>query len=148
MCRIFGARVPGVLFLVPLAICAITIFMNLENTVCVYIKDIEVKVRIGLYAWERKPQRIRVSVELYTDAAAYLADPQNKFIDYDIIHERVLTWPGRAHIDLIESFAAELIDLCFTFENVIAARVNISKPDIFDGTATPGIEIFMKRPGR
>lgn len=120
--------------------------MDLENTACIYIKDIEVKVRVGLYAWERKPQRLKVSVELYADAVSYIKNHQKKFIDYDIIHERILTWAGRDHTDLIESFAQELIDLCFTFENVVAAKVDISKPDIFDNPGSPGIKIFMKRP--
>ncbi|MCC7305790.1 MAG: dihydroneopterin aldolase [Alphaproteobacteria bacterium] len=116
-----------------------------DSYACIYLRDMEVKVRVGLHPWERKPQRLRITVELYTDPAAYLKSPEKNFLDYDKIRKAVMEWPGRPHIDLIETFVKELLDLSFSFKTVDAARVAVSKPDIFPESQGPGVEVFMRK---
>nr|AIA10531.1 dihydroneopterin aldolase [uncultured bacterium] len=116
-----------------------------ESHICIYLREIAVDVRIGLHASEAKPQRVLVTVELYADPS-YLKDvTEETIIDYKRIHDAVMEWPGRDHVKLVETYARELLDLAFGFQKVEAARVSVTKADIFPKAAGAGVEIFMTR---
>lgn len=118
-----------------------------EGHACVFLRDMEVNIRIGLKPEERtRPQRVLVNVELYTDAVSYLSAPsEQSIIDYDRIRRAVNEWPERPHVDLLETYARELLDLAFGFESVTAARISISKPDIYPDVEAAGVEAFLTR---
>ena len=101
--------------------------------------------RIGLRTWEAKPQPLMVRAELYA-APDYLKTVTEKnIIDYERIYKAVTGWRGRAHVNLVETYVYELLDLAFAFNAVKAARVSIRKEKIFKDCAGPGVEVFMTR---
>ncbi len=117
-----------------------------ESHICIYARDINVNVRIGLYASEAKPQKLLVNVALYADAVSYLKNvADGNYIDYQKIHARVMEWPGRPHVKMIETYVQELLDLAFGFDQVLAARVSVTKADIFPKAQGAGVEAFMTR---
>ncbi|WP_293903988.1 dihydroneopterin aldolase [Phenylobacterium sp.] len=111
------------------------------------LEDVELLVRCGLHPWERhpeRPNRLKVSVRLYTTTAF---DPATNagYLDYDRIRDRLMSWPARPHVDLLESLLSELADFAFEDPRVEACRLKIFKPDIFNETAGAGVEWFRKR---
>lgn len=124
--------------------------MSMENNshVKIVIKDMVVDVRIGLYAHEKaggRSQRIIVNVELFLDKS-YLSDiTPETIMDYDTIHSAILGWSEAPHVLLIETYANDLLDICFTDDRVEAAKISITKPDIFDDVERAGVEVFMTR---
>lgn len=120
--------------------------MKKDSYVSVFVEDLTVNVCIGLKAWEQKPQRLTVTVALYADPVSYLSHVgEASIVDYDRIHRAISEWPARPHTNLIESYIRELLDLAFSFKNVEAADIKISKPDIYPDAADAGVEVFMKR---
>ena len=117
-----------------------------KSYIRVFVDELAVDVRIGLHPWEKKPQRLLVNVSLYGDPATYLSEANTKTIfDYDRIRNTVREWPGRAHTDLVETYARELIEVAFSFKKVEAALVSINKADVFPDAKGAGVEVFMTR---
>ena len=113
------------------------------------IKDLATEVRLGLHPWERhpeKPQRIVVNVELYAAPRATKYKDVSAVVDYDYIRVALKNWPRRKHTVFIETLLDELVKLCFKDKRVMAARVSIFKPDIYNEAAGAGVEIYKVRP--
>ena len=54
----------------------------------------------------------------------------------------ISAWPGRPHVDLLETLVEELVGVCFAAPAVQACRVSVVKPDIFNEVAAVGVEVF------
>lgn len=106
-------------------------------------------VRIGLHDHEKaggRSQRVIVNVELFADTKGYLSDARPEtIIDYDDIYNGIQAWSQNRHTELIETYLADLLSLCFDYQKVTAARVSITKPDIFENAERVGVEVFMTR---
>lgn len=120
--------------------------MDKQSHVSIFVKDMRVNVRIGLLDSEKlAPQALDVSVELMA-APAYLGQGAGgDIVDYAQVHDYVLDWEDRPHVEILESLASELLGFCFGFTPVIAVRISVSKPDIFDRAGQAGIGVFMRR---
>ncbi|MGB0720436.1 MAG: dihydroneopterin aldolase [Bdellovibrionales bacterium] len=120
-----------------------------SSYVKIIVKNMVVDVRIGLHAHERendRTQRVIVNVELFTDPKGYLDNPQpDTIIDYDYIYNAITAWAQKPHVLLIETYLGELVDLCFEHSKVEAARVSITKPDIFEEVEQVGVEVYASR---
>ena len=112
------------------------------------IRDLATEVRLGVHPWERhaeKPQRVLVNVELFADDIRPTAEGVSSVVDYDYIREAIRAWPTREHTVLIESLLEELVELGFRDARVMACRVSILKPDIYNEAAGAGVEIYRVR---
>lgn len=112
------------------------------------IRDLVTEVRLGLHPWERhpeKPQRIVVNVELFAAPRTTKYEHVSSVVDYDYIREALRKWPRRKHTVFIETLLDELVKLCFKDSRVMAARVSIFKPDIYNEAAGAGVEVFRLR---
>lgn len=115
----------------------------LRSHICVRLTGVQTEAHIGLHAWERHPER---PTRLLVDVEMLAPTPGTApMIDYDPIREALRAWPQRAHTDLLETLAEELVTLCFQHPNVAACRVRITKPDIFNEMDGAGIELFRVR---
>ncbi len=118
------------------------------DEVRIVVRDMVVELRIGIHPWERhQPQRVIVNVEMFAPAPAPHAWQElGDVLDYDRIRNRVKgEWPTRPHVDFLETYVEELLALCFEDGKCAAARVSITKPDIFPETAAVGVEVFRRR---
>ena len=118
-----------------------------QGYVSARVLGIETEVAIGLHPWERHPQRpnrLRVDVEMFvpaTDLAATAAG----IVDYDGVRDLVRGWRGRPHVEFLETLAEELLAECFRDGRVAAARVALTKTQIFPEAEGAGIEVFRRR---
>ena len=113
------------------------------------LKDIEISMRVGIAAIERKqlsPQRVIVNVEMFAKKLETPAATIEDCLNYHPVHEYVVTeWPGRPHTDLLETLAEDLLTQCFKDPRVEACRVSLQKPEIYADTGAAMVEFFRLR---
>ena len=113
----------------------------------------EVEAHVGLHPWERHPERptrLLVNVEMFAPLPGHLPgrladETQDTLVDYDRLRDAIRAWPGRPHTAFLETLAAELVDLAFSFPRVAACRVSVMKPDVFNDAAAAGVEATVHR---
>lgn len=113
------------------------------------VLGIETELAIGLHPWERhpeRPNRLRVDVEMFVPVDAVEASGSG-IVDYDPVRDLVRGWRGRPHVEFLETLAEEVLAECFRDPRVAAARVALTKTQIFPEAAGAGIEVFRRRPG-
>ncbi len=109
---------------------------------------LELELAIGIHPWERHPERpnkLRVDVEMFVPAASVSATGDG-IVDYDAVRNLTRAWRGRGHVEFLETLAEELLAECFRDSRVAAARVAITKTQIYPEAAGAGIEVFRPRP--
>ena len=118
-----------------------------EDHIVVALDEVCVNVSCGLHPWERHPERptrLMVSVRLYAPLVTPRA-ADAPIIDYDLVRKRIRALEDEGHIDLVETVADRITDSCFTDERVVACRLSIRKPDIYNETRGAGIDLFRTR---
>jgi len=94
------------------------------------ITGIEAFGRHGVLPAERRDgQRFTVDVVLSLDTApAAAADDLSRTVDYADLAQRLHDVVAGDPVDLIETLAHRLADLCLRFEPVVRVRVTVHKP--------------------
>ncbi len=109
------------------------------------IKDLTLLARIGIYPQEREPQRVRINaeVEILGDPRP-IGDDIAKVISYEDLIARIKDLIGAGHINLVETLAARIADICLDDPRALRALIRVEKLDIEPGAAV-GIEIERVR---
>ncbi len=113
------------------------------------LRDVVTEAHVGLHPWERHPERptrLVVNVEMFSRLEPGQSASSYPLLNYDPVRAALKAWPGRPHIDLLETLADELVSICFANPAVQACRVSVMKPDIFNEAAAAGVEISRSRP--
>ena len=112
---------------------------------CLLIKDLTLLARIGIYPQEREPQRVRINaeVEILGDPRP-IGDDIAKVISYEDLIARIKDLIGAGHINLVETLAARIADICLDDPRAVRALIRVEKLDIEPGAAV-GIEIERVR---
>jgi len=115
----------------------------LRQTRRVFVRDLEVMARVGVYDHEKLgPQRIIVSVDLMVEDHYHGAtDELLDVLDYGRIVAVIETIVRQRHVNLIETLAEQIAQNCLANKQVHAARIKIEKPDPFPDARSVGIEI-------
>ena len=115
---------------------------------CVSLNGLVLQLHIGIRDWERAPdrrQRVQVDVECYRPLSPRpesIAD----CMDYSRLYRYLTTdWPSRAHTDLLETLAHDLIVFVFEDTTIEMARVKLTKLDVYLDSAMPSFTITKKR---
>ena len=114
----------------------------------VMLRDLVTEAQVGLHPWERhreRPTRLVVNIEMFAALHGPAAEAAQDLIDYDPIRDELKAWPSRPHTDLLETLVDELVGLCFRHPAVLACRVSVMKPDIFNEAAAAGVEVYRRR---
>jgi dihydroneopterin aldolase len=116
----------------------------------VALEDVAVEIPVGIHAEELVPgasQRVLVTLELFRHRGRLTSNSVDACLDYAPLAAHLLTsWtPARRHTGLLEALAEELVELGLGDPRVEACRVVIRKPDIYDGRATPTVEVYRVR---
>lgn len=111
------------------------------------LSGLVVEAAVGIADWERVPGKRQ---RLYFDVAAYRADFGREetiadCFDYSALHAFLLGYERRAHIDLLETIVAEVMDFCFQDPAVVLAEASVAKPDVFNGRGAPSVAIRASR---
>ncbi|HQT85474.1 MAG: diguanylate cyclase [Acidiphilium sp. 37-64-53] len=123
-----------------------------------FIRDLVLDAAIGVYAHEHgRTQRIRINLDLaIEDQAArpggrHLSRPGvgrddlARVVDYEQIVIATRATVASGHVQLVETLAERLAELCLADARVIAARVTVEKLDVFPDAVSAGVEIERRR---
>ena len=109
----------------------------------VFVRDLELTARIGIYKHEKKePQRIRINLDLaVSEGAAPSEDKLSEVVCYENVVDGVRKIIADGHVNLVETLAERIADMCLEDPRVRIARVRVEKLDVFPDAASAGVEI-------
>ncbi len=113
----------------------------------VYLRDIELQARIGVYAWEQQiDQKLIMNLTLSCDcAAAARTDDLSLGVDYGAVLQRVQAHVAQARVKLLETLAEQIAQLILAEFPVQAVKVDVAKVFIFPQVARTGVVIERQR---
>jgi len=113
----------------------------------VFIRDLMLTALIGVYRHEKEnPQPIRINLDLAVkENLAANKDRLTEVVSYEDIADGVRKLVAIGHVNLVETLAQRIADMCFNHQRVQAVRVRIEKLAVFEDAASAGIEIERYR---
>ena len=109
----------------------------------VFIRDLTLTGLVGVYQHEKlNAQRIRINVDLAVKETPGIAkDRLADVVSYEDVANGIRNMFGNRHVNLVETLAENISDMCFNDKRVLSARVRIEKLDVFEDAASAGVEI-------
>lgn len=113
----------------------------------VFVRDLDVLCSIGIYDHERqKPQRVRINAELtVVPSIVQRAEDIDDVLNYETIIEGVEAITREGHIDLVETLADRIANLCLTDRRVQSVRITVEKLDVYKQAGSVGCAIERRR---
>jgi len=108
-----------------------------------FVRDLVLPCHIGVWAHEKgRAQRVRVSVEvdLDLDPPAH-GDTLANVLSYDAIVDGVRRLTGAGHINLVETLAEQIADLCLADPRARRVWARVEKIDVIAEASGVGFEI-------
>lgn len=108
-----------------------------------FVRDLVVASEIGVHAHEKgRRQRVRINLDLdVEEGAGPREDRITEVVDYEDIVVRLRKLVTADHVNLVETLAERIAQLCLTDRRVRRARVRVEKLDVFGDLASVGVEI-------
>jgi dihydroneopterin aldolase len=111
----------------------------------VVIRDLEFGAKIGIYTHERMDaQMIRINISLDV-GTEQITDRIEDVVSYETVCERVKAECAKGHVNLAETLAERIADLCLAFEGVHEAWVRLEKLHAIAEAAGVGCEVTKRR---
>ncbi len=109
----------------------------------VFIRDLILPCSIGVHRHEKDAeQRVRINLDLaVSEGDQPINDDLRNVICYEGLAGGIEEIVSRGHINLVETLAENIADMCLRDRRVQSARVRIEKLDILDGAESVGVEI-------
>jgi dihydroneopterin aldolase len=113
----------------------------------IFIKNLRVIGILGVHPYEqRKPQRIRVNVEVTTDIAeAAKNDDVKQTIDYSMLSKHIMKYMDINRFFTIEALIEALAQEILKFDRVEAVKLSIEKPNAVPEAESVGVEISRQK---
>jgi dihydroneopterin aldolase len=114
----------------------------------VFVRDLLLSAKIGLHQHERLAgQRIRVNLDLTVADNGPIDDDYDNVVCYGGLVMGVRQVVGAGHVNLAETLAERIADMCLADPRVLSARVRVEKLDVFPEATSVGVEIerFQRR---
>jgi dihydroneopterin aldolase len=113
----------------------------------IFVRDLVLMCRIGAYPEERlKTQRVRFNLDILVQAPQDpIGDDLAQVLSYDTVIADIRELTARGHINLVETLAAEIADICLADPRVAEVRVMVEKLDVEPAAAGVGVEIERRR---
>ena len=114
----------------------------------IFVRDLVVPWHIGIYDHEQNgPQRVRFNVDLLArEASEFDTDKYRQVVCYAAVVEQIRGLANEGHVNLVETLASRVADLCLADERVVEATVRTEKLDAIEGISSVGIEITRRKP--
>ncbi len=109
----------------------------------VFVRDLLLTCVIGVHAHEKRgPQRVRVNIDVgvYEGDTPH-GDQLENVLCYEQLVVRIRAIVADGHINLVETLAERIAEICLQSANTQSARVRVEKLDVFSDTASVGVEI-------
>lgn len=113
----------------------------------IIINKMALNMFIGVHDFEKEQkQKVLVSVEAtLTNDGHWQADELGNTLNYETLVNGISNIADRAHINLVETFAEEIAQLCLKDPRVNTVKVKVEKPDIFAFIGSVAVEILRNR---
>jgi dihydroneopterin aldolase len=109
----------------------------------VFIRDLIMECSIGIHSHEKDAhQRVRINLDLAVDERDQpVHDDINNVLCYEELADGVSDIIERGHVNLVETLAENIADMCLKDRRVLSARVRVEKLDILENAESVGVEI-------
>jgi dihydroneopterin aldolase len=109
----------------------------------VFIRDMVIDCSIGIYTHEKEhEQRVRINLDLAVGEGDHLInDDIRNVISYEDMAKGVEAIIAAGHINLVETLAENIAEMCLQDKRVFSARVRVEKLDIIASAESVGVEI-------
>lgn len=119
------------------------------RTMRVFIRDLILPCSIGIHQHERlAQQRVQINVELTCVEHPAINDDVDNVVCYATALMGIKAIVADGHINLVETLADRVADVCLADHRVLAAKVRIDKLDVFKEAFSVGVEIERARSDR
>ena len=109
-----------------------------------FVRNLIIDCAIGIHAHERG-RRQRVAIDVTLDIAnpdASHRDQIGEVVSYDDVVAGIRAIVAEGHINLVETLAARIADMCLAARRVARAPVRVTKLDVLGNGAVVGVEIM------
>ena len=113
----------------------------------VFVRDLMVNAQIGVHDHERNgAQRTRINIDLSVgEPERPGADRLSEVVCYETVVKGVQEIVGLGHVNLVETLAERIAQMCLQDRRVSTVRVRIEKLDAIPEASSVGIEIERSR---
>lgn len=113
----------------------------------IMINDLVRQAYIGVYDFEHgKTQPIKINMEIAIDTITdWEADRHENTVCYAAIVKKIDALIAEGHIQLVETFAEKIVQLCLENSKVQNVKIKLEKTEIIEGCGGVGVEIFRTR---
>ena len=111
------------------------------------IRDLVLPCRIGVHEHERHgTQRVRINVRArVTDDEGPIEDSIANVVSYETIVDGIRAIVAGGHINLVETLADRIVELCLANQRVRGVWVRVEKLDLYPDAAGVGVEVERSR---
>lgn len=109
----------------------------------VFVRDLIVECLIGVYRHERDgAQRVRINLDLTVfESPGPVDDKLANVLSYEDLIVKVRALAGAGHVNLVETLAERIAEMCLAEADVSTAKVRVEKLDVFADASSVGVEI-------
>jgi len=109
----------------------------------VLVRDLVLHCEIGVFRHERgMRQRVRINLDLTVRAEVVaVADDLRNVVCYDEIVSGIRRLAEGGHVNLVETLADRIAEMCLADARIRIARVRVEKLDVYPDIGSVGIEI-------
>lgn len=112
----------------------------------VYVNDLVLPVRIGVYDRERgAPQKVRFDVSVEVGPGRMPPAANDDYFSYEIIMDAIAEATSAGHVDLAETLAARIAATILHDSRAEWVTIKVEKLEVVRGTL--GIELVFDRKG-
>jgi len=110
----------------------------------IFVRDLVVASRIGAHRQERNGrQRVRINLDLLVvEDVRDLADRLENVLSYEHLVESAQALAGGPHVNLVETLAERLAEMCLADPRARTVLVRVEKLDVFIDAESVGVEIL------
>jgi len=112
-----------------------------------FIRDLVLSAYIGVHRHEKAGrQRVRLNVDLdVAEDAGATGDRLTDVVCYETMANRIRAATCSGHVNLVETLAERIAEICLSDPRVARAKVRIEKLDIFPDAVSAGVEIERRQ---
>jgi len=110
----------------------------------VFVRDLVLNAQIGVHAHEKLgSQRIRVNIDLAVMEGDIeeVGDQLANVVCYEQVVSGIRALVAAGHVNLVETLAEAIAELCLQDRRVRVTRVRVEKLDVFEDATSVGVEI-------
>lgn len=113
----------------------------------IFIHDLVVDMMIGVYDHEKiDKQPVRLNIEMTVlDHVGPINDDYHNVVCYETIANLIKQLVQEEHINLVETLAQKIADICLDHQRVKNTKIKVEKLNAVQDAASVGIEITRSR---